>query len=577
MDVVSSTHASLPSLPQSPLLPRLSPRSPRPEVERMFTHEGSGQSPSDAHRGTSIREIEEEDGSGSGGKLYVAVGKDLKDSRSNIRWAARNLLDGNLKLVLLHVHHPAERIMTELCKVPASQLEEKKLKAYRTNEKEEMNTLLNQYLDFCRVSLKVQAETLVIEKNSPATGIIELIDQNHITKLVMGTSSISAYDQMQYFSFIKRKRTVPKSKVAAIVHLQAKPYCQIFYICKEALACSREANRLSAQVESPRSSCASSVSDQSEFTPRSLSLPPGHPGSLGSKDEQALQRRSNSVSYTLSGLIEDSVSGLIPDSVENMSAATQQSIHMTPTGLSLNSSQRSTGGSSQSLKDLDSIDGSPAPVSIASSEEHRHFMVESTQNEVFEQLQRVHNQLEHSRKEASKGRQKAERDLFEASIMFKARENSLRKEKKEVEERLTRENTGLEKEHIHICRELQKANEQREELENKFLQANSLMEELQLEKDHAVRQAEEMRQIIDNIVLRSTNALTEFSYEEIKEATNNFDDSKQIGKGGCGSVYKGILRHTTVAIKKFHCEGTAVEKEFNDEVMFHTFISSGQD
>jgi hypothetical protein len=37
------------------------------------------------------------------------------------------------------------------------------------------------------------------------------------------------------------------------------------------------------------------------------------------------------------------------------------------------------------------------------------------QNEVFEQLQQVRNELERSRKEASEGRQKAERDLFEAS------------------------------------------------------------------------------------------------------------------------------------------------------------------
>jgi hypothetical protein len=39
------------------------------------------------------------------------------------------------------------------------------------------------------------------------------------------------------------------------------------------------------------------------------------------------------------------------------------------------------------------------------------------QNEVFEQLQQVRNELERSRKEASDGRQKAERDLHEASRM----------------------------------------------------------------------------------------------------------------------------------------------------------------
>jgi predicted nucleic acid-binding Zn-ribbon protein len=162
-------------------------------------------------------------------------------------------------------------------------------------------------------------------------------------------------------------------------------------------------------------------------------------------------------------------------------------------------------------------------------------------------------------------------------LQFKARENSLCKEKKEVEERLAREKASLEKEYIHICSELQKANEQRAELENKLLQANSLMEELQQlqgelqhEKDDAVRQAEEMRQINGNIVFGSTRAvvLTEFSYNEVNEATNDFDECKKIGHGGCGSVYKGFLRHTTVAIKKFNREGPAGEKEFNDEVIF---------
>jgi hypothetical protein len=38
------------------------------------------------------------------------------------------------------------------CKVPTSQLEEKELKAYRIIEQEEMNTLLNQYVAYCRKS-----------------------------------------------------------------------------------------------------------------------------------------------------------------------------------------------------------------------------------------------------------------------------------------------------------------------------------------------------------------------------------------------------------------------------------------
>lgn len=41
------------------------------------------------------------------------------------------------------------------CKVLPSQLEEKELKAFRKIEQEEMNTLLNHYVTYCRSYLKV--------------------------------------------------------------------------------------------------------------------------------------------------------------------------------------------------------------------------------------------------------------------------------------------------------------------------------------------------------------------------------------------------------------------------------------
>ncbi|XP_048574004.1 U-box domain-containing protein 70-like, partial [Triticum urartu] len=167
-------------------------------------------------------------------------------------------------------------------------------------------------------------------------------------------------------------------------------------------------------------------------------------------------------------------------------------------------------------------------------------------------------------------------------LQFMARENALRKEKTEVEERLGRENTGLRKEHLQICNELHKANEKRAELEEMLLQKNYLVAELeqsqgelQREKDHVTKQVEQMCQANSSSVFvfgsastTTTSAipLTEFSHMEIKEATANFDDSKKIGQGGCGTVYKGFLRHTTVAVKRLNREGTTGDKEFNDEV-----------
>ena len=165
-------------------------------------------------------------------------------------------------------------------------------------------------------------------------------------------------------------------------------------------------------------------------------------------------------------------------------------------------------------------------------------------------------------------------------VQFKARENSLLKEKREVEERLAKEKAFLEKENFQIFNDLQKANEQRAEMENKLLQTNSLLEqlqqlqgELQREKEDALREAEEMHKLYgnSNVISAGQVSLSEFSYSEIQEATNNFDESREIGRGGCASVYKGFLRHTTVAIKKFNREGIVGEKEFNDEVIFSNF------
>jgi hypothetical protein len=46
-----------------------------------------------------------------------------------------------------------------------------------------------------------------------------------------------------------------------------------------------------------------------------------------------------------------------------------------------------------------------------------------------------------------------------------------------------------------------------------------------------------------------------FTFEEMTTATNNFDLSTKVGKGGYGKVYKGILADgATVAVKRTHAD-----------------------
>lgn len=58
-----------------------------------------------------------------------------------------------------------------------------------------------------------------------------------------------------------------------------------------------------------------------------------------------------------------------------------------------------------------------------------------------------------------------------------------------------------------------------------------------------------------------------FTYEELSSATRKFDNNAQIGQGGYGKVYKGILSNgTVVAIKRAQQGSLQGEKEFLTEI-----------
>ena len=61
--------------------------------------------------------------------------------------------------------------------------------------------------------------------------------------------------------------------------------------------------------------------------------------------------------------------------------------------------------------------------------------------------------------------------------------------------------------------------------------------------------------------------MKDFTFEEMVVATNNFDSSTQVGGGGYGKVYKGILADgTVVAIKRAQQGSLQGETEFLTEI-----------
>ena len=171
--------------------------------------------------------------------------------------------------------------------------------------------------------------------------------------------------------------------------------------------------------------------------------------------------------------------------------------------------------------------------------------------------------------------------------------------RKEIEEALARgkeENETMKHQLDAVREELRGALKQKEsqeiqianfdrmvqELEHKIFFAVELLrkykieqDELKLERDDALREAEELRkkQAEASSSTHMPHFFSEFSFSEIEEATRHFDPSLKIGEGGYGSIYKGLLRQTQVAIKMLDSHSQQGPSEFQQEVRWFEHYS----
>ncbi|XP_038894505.1 U-box domain-containing protein 33 isoform X2 [Benincasa hispida] len=531
----------------------------------------------------SSREIEEEPVEAiSEDKICVAVGKDVKECLSVLRYALKS--SRGKKICLLHVHVPAQMIPLMGTKFPANSLEKEEVRAYHEFEKQNLPRVMNEYILYC-LQEGVHADKLCGEAECIEKGIVDMISLHRVNKLVMGAAVDKCYS---------RRMVDLKSKKAIYVRSHAPAFCHIEFICKGNLICAREGRSDEAQVETIITSPQSSPDAVSlEITHRrSQSLPLGQVNSreIGSSSSNLRSRgRLLLVDHFRRSILDPSS----PDIMNGVHTARNLDVNeaMDEWGsLRKSPSERSDNSICSPCGVIDMASSPLCMVELCAGLEYGKIS-----DNLYNQCECVMMEAANARHDAFLGAiacRKSEKETVKALHRVRAAEGLYAeelKQRKKVEQELAKEKAKLESIKTQLNKEMeellvaqdQKASLERDllesdlaakELEQKFLSAVELLqsykrerEELQIQCDNALREAEEFRknQSTDRYLPRF---FTEFPFREIEEATNNFDPSLKIGEGGYGSIFRGNLRHTMVAIKILHPDSSQGPSEFQQEV-----------
>ncbi|XP_059456550.1 U-box domain-containing protein 33-like [Corylus avellana] len=503
--------------------------------------------------------------------VYVAVGKDVKaECNSTLLWALQN--SGGKRICILHVHVPAQLIPFSISS---------------------MNTFVSVskwgYKFYSLFS--VRAQKLEIEMDRIEKGIVDLISKHEIKKLVMGAAADKHYN---------RRMTELKSSKAKYVREHAPISCHIQFICKGHLIFTREA---SAEIlpESGQSNLMKSRSvalgahdrdrDNSEIRQsnyvRSQSVTAGHnrdssgrmmgifdipsPAAAGTSDQETssspkspsgsdgwgdglgLGRSPSGSGYYCSTSSPKRVADVTLSSWNEANEFSAPS----PAG---------SGYSRTSYVDIGSpllpqsprLVSSASTISTCSSNGALNAVDESLDDTLYERLQQV---MAENEKETLR-RQRAERDVIEA----KRRGQEESRQRKEFEEALVKVKEELENvknQRDQVKEELGISQEHELSLKIHIAELQKVMNQVQMERDNALKEVEGLRsrkQVGDD------HHFCEFKLSEIEEATQKFDESRKIGQGGYGSIYKGLLRQKEVAIKMLQSPGAHGISQFQMEV-----------
>ncbi|GMP35226.1 hypothetical protein CsSME_00007762 [Camellia sinensis var. sinensis] len=514
---------------------------------------------------------------GGNGLVAVAIDKD-KGSQHALKWAIENLLSRGRTVILIHVVHKlssaSHSSVCDVNNVVGS--------AHRQQLEKQTKDLFLTFHCFC-TRKDIQCLDVILEDTDIVKALLEYVTYTAIENLVLGASS--------RHGFIRRFKI---SDIPSNVSKGAPDFCTVYVISKGKISSVRNACR-SAPFTSPlqnqifqthksvtsiasstttsfvdsRSSCSSrhSCSMKGERTPR-------RPRNLQEDYESVklpFDRGEDLFHGKLGGELLESDTDISfvssSDRPSTSSTTDRMSIYMeSGQGAYQNStsSEHSSFGSlgAASSKLLQGgFESTCSPLEFSSSsielESNRTSCSSQSMDEVEAEMRRLKLELKQTMEMYSTACKEA--------LCAKQKAMELQRWRLEEERRLEEARLSEEAALAIVEKEKAKCTAAMETTETAQRIAELESQRRINVEMNIIGEAEYKKNVFDRLVPNDVR-YRKYTIEEIEVATDFFDESRKIGEGGYGPVFKCYLDHTPVAVKVLRPDAAQGREQFQQEV-----------
>lgn len=503
------------------------------------------------------------------GLVAVAIDKD-KGSQNALKWAIDHLLSRGQTVILIHVKL---RSSSSLSATPS-------LSAPRMNQitgsddesgygckqvDQQAKELFLPFRCFC-TRKDIQCKDVILEDTDVIKALIEYVSHTAIEHLVIGASTKTGF--LRRF----KEKDIPGS-----VSKGAPDFCTVYIISKGKIASMRSASRPAPTVSSLRSQIINQASIKPPPSETYLSQPATTKATERPQMEPSPNMNDHMDSimspFTRRGLNGKSYGELsVPDSDISFVSSGRPSIdRIFPPyydSMEYGRPPRLSNGSDMDRQSIDSLPmgrksvdimNSPPEFSSISQGSSEGLSWSSSQNmdDVEAEMKRLKRELQQTMDMYSTACKEA--------LTAKEKARELQRWKLDEERRLEEARLAEEAALAIVAKEKAKSRAALEAAE-----AAKRIAELESQKRisaemKALKESEEKKKVLDALA-HSDVRYRKYTIEEIESATEFFAESRKIGEGGYGPVYKCYLDHTPVAIKVLRPDAAQGRSQFNQEV-----------